>query len=578
MSTSFGKLSLSCVSLIAIVALSACGGGSGGGSSTTPSSSDFTAPDVSFTPDSLTVEGGETGTSTLSSSDNIRVVSGPTVSCTNGGSFANGVFTAPTVTETVTSVCTATASDAAGNTGRDTLTVTIPSPQPDTTDPVVTFSPNTLTVVGGGTASSTLTATDDTVVESGPTVVCTNNGSFSNNTFTAPIVTTQTTSVCTATAADPAGNMGEAILTVVMSPQTSEFFATIVDTIIVDPVLGFVEIPTDPSTLIGVSKNASGAVSTFAVTNTGIGTYDEVVLTAQPTLGTVGTPPLDLLYGDIDGVDGGVSDLIFLDEFNDLIIGASFNADNTFGAPVTQSISNGCDAGSGGGTRFVGTGDDSTRDDILVGTTDGLFYVGAGFANDGVNTSGLSAPVPIVSSGNFCSLIVGPTGQGDTTYISYDPDTALITGVEGSSNDASSYEEDFTADLSGQISTGLTPVLFDAFFGTFSAEQVITVFNDPQQVGSTVIISDVGVIPDTTVINIDMENPTDILLISRGTSDDVLLVSPDSQFAVYIRDINNRSVSVELIDIGLGFDQVEFAGGGVAFASSTQGNIVVRSL
>ena len=53
------------------------------------------------------------------------------VSCTNGGSFdvATNVFTAATVTENTESVCTATASDAAGNEGMATLTVTMtPTP------------------------------------------------------------------------------------------------------------------------------------------------------------------------------------------------------------------------------------------------------------------------------------------------------------------------------------------------------------------------------------------------------------------------------------------------------------------
>ena len=46
----------------------------------------------------------------------------------------------------------------------------------------------------------------------------------------------------------------------------------------------------------------------------------------------------------------------------------------------------------------------------------------------------------------------------------------------------------------------------------------------------------------------------------------------------WVRDANRTTVSVELIDIGLGFDQVEFAGGAVAFASSTQSDIIIRSL
>jgi len=559
MSHKFKSLQISSVAILSLLGLSACGGGGGGGggggssNNFTPPSGDFISPSVSFLPNSLTVESGGTGTSTVTASDNVGVVSGPAVTCTNGGSFSNGVFTAPVVTETTTSICTGSATDAAGNEGTARLTVTIPSPEPDTENPVVTFSPNTLTVTGGQTGSSTLTATDDTVVAEGPTVVCTNNGSFANNTFTAPTVTTQTTSICTATAEDADGNTGEATLSVTINPEVSAFFQTTVDTIATDPILGFLEIPTQPSTLVGLSKSAAGSVSAFAATNTDIGIYDDPTLTPQPTLGTVGTAPLNVLFADVDGMDGGLDDLIFLDEFNDLLVGVPLNADNTFNSPVTRSVGRLCNAGRGSGTRFIGSGNgaDPTRDDILVGTTtEGLAYVGAGFANDGENTSGLSSPRFIVVGGNFCSLIVSPTGIGDTTYITYDSPTGTIVGVEGESDDGSSYEEEFSTDISNFVDLDIEPILFDATFGPSSADTVFTVFESTPEAGSTLIISDVGVTPSTDVINLDIEAPTDMLLISRGSSDDAIIVSPTSQYAIYIRDANRTTVSVELIDIG----------------------------
>ena len=50
-----------------------------------------------------------------------------TTTCTNGGSFSDGVFTAPTVTIATNLVCTATATDAAGNSANATLSVTVES-------------------------------------------------------------------------------------------------------------------------------------------------------------------------------------------------------------------------------------------------------------------------------------------------------------------------------------------------------------------------------------------------------------------------------------------------------------------
>jgi len=155
-------------------------------------------------------------------------------------------------------------------------------------------------------------------------------------------------------------------------------------------------------------------------------------------------------------------------------------------------------------------------------------------------------------------LIVGPSGPGRTTYAAYNPVTRIISGFEGMNSDANSYTEEFTDDLSGEISANLTPLLFDSFFGPFGPETIITVFDDPQEEGSVIAMSDVGVSPETNILNIDLESPTDMLLLTRGLSEDVFLVSPTSEFAVYIRDSNLNSQSVELIEIGTGFDQVSF--------------------
>lgn len=462
---------------------------------------------------------------------------------------------------------------------------TPPTPVADTTAPSISFSPSSLTVESGMTGSSTLSATDAVGVTSGPTVSCTNGGSYSGSTFTAPTVTADVSSVCTATASDAANNSGTATLTVNVTapivdpgPPTSSFFLNTSDTVTTDPVLGMYSLPTDPAILIGVTKNTTtNSVSTFAATATGTGVFDDAVVTAQSTLGTVGVAPLDIFFAEINGLDGGIPDLVFLDEFNDELVGVPLNADNTFGSPVTRSVPNGCAAGIGSGTKFIGVGDDSTRDDILVGTSDGLFYVAAGDAN-GNGGSGLAAPTSIVSGGDFCNLSVVSAGFGRTVYTVYNPTTRVISGLRGEGSDASSYEEEFSADLSELIGANLTPILFESSAGAVGDDTVINVFADPQEGGSVVVITDVGVTPDNDVIRLNMEGPTDLVLLNRSLSKDVILVSPTSTTAVYIRDANRITQSIELIEIGLGFDQVSFAAGAVAFASSTQGNIIVRTL
>jgi len=164
------------VSSISAIFLSACGGGG--------TSPDTIAPSVSFSPSTLTVESGSTTASTVSATDAVGVTSGPDVQCDNGGSFANNNFTAPAVSTQTIVTCTATASDAAGNQGSATLTVTV-NPPPDTTAPTLSFSPNSLTVDAESTAVVTLSAMDDREITIGPDVECDNGGSFDADTFTA---------------------------------------------------------------------------------------------------------------------------------------------------------------------------------------------------------------------------------------------------------------------------------------------------------------------------------------------------------------------------------------------------------
>ena len=196
-----------------------------------PPAVDTTAPALSFNPATLTVDSESTGRSTLLANDAIGVTVGPNVDCTNGGSFsvATNTFTATAVTADTQSVCTATASDAAGNQGSATLTVTMIVPVPDIEAPVLSFSPATLTVASGSTASSTLSVTDNASAAPTTVVSCTNGGSFNvtSNIFTPATVTENTESVCTATATDAAGNEGTGTLTVTMTPAPAATTVTV---------------------------------------------------------------------------------------------------------------------------------------------------------------------------------------------------------------------------------------------------------------------------------------------------------------------------------------------------------------
>ncbi len=268
------------VSALALMALGgvACGGGSSSSSSSTgtvtpPAApapvADTASPSVSFSASTLTVLSGGSAVTTLTATDNVGVTSGPTVSCTNGGSFAGSTFTAPLVTVATTAICTATASDAAGNSGTANLTFTVTAPEAD-----ASFIPASLEVASGETGIVTVAA--------GTSVTCTNGGSFSGSTFTAPVVTADTVVICSAT--DSSGNVATDNLTVtVIAPPPPS--VTISGKVTFDHVpfntstnaLNYNGITQDPVPGVTVEAvNASGTVLQ-STTSDGVGDYSFTV-------------------------------------------------------------------------------------------------------------------------------------------------------------------------------------------------------------------------------------------------------------------------------------------------------------
>jgi len=234
---------LSTLSLASALLLSACGGGGGGGSTSAPPPqppapvADTTAPTITISAGTTNLQSGQNTSLTISATDNVRVTTGPTVSCTNDGVYnaTANTFTAPIVSAETTSVCTVTASDAAGNEASETISFTI---TPDTTNPEASFSPTTLSVEANMTGSSVLAVSDNAALAGAATVSCTNGGSFdvSSNLFTAADVATETESVCTATVTDASGNEGTATLTVTMTPAPVAQNVTISGTLTYDRV------------------------------------------------------------------------------------------------------------------------------------------------------------------------------------------------------------------------------------------------------------------------------------------------------------------------------------------------------
>ncbi|MBC6411607.1 MAG: hypothetical protein GDA39_01145, partial [Hyphomonadaceae bacterium] len=171
-----------------------------------PGVGDTTPPVLAFSPNRLTAASGATVAVAFTATDNVGLARKPVVTCSRG-SFAKNTYTAPAVSEDTDVECVARAYDAAGNKGVGRLRVSITT-APDTTPPVLTFSPNPMTVVSGATVAVAFTVTDNVGIARGGKGVRCSAGSFKvvNGTYTAPAVSEDTDVECVARAYDAAGN------------------------------------------------------------------------------------------------------------------------------------------------------------------------------------------------------------------------------------------------------------------------------------------------------------------------------------------------------------------------------------
>ena len=182
---------------------------------------------------------------TPTATDNVGVTSGPvrTVGQDSGTAFSLGV-----------TVVTFAASDAAGNTGTASFTVTVT----DEEDPVVTVPSNITVSTDPGLATAVVnyavpTATDNAGVVSGPTLVA---GLASGSAFPAGVTTV------TFEAEDGDGNVGSASFTVTVTDGQ-------------DPV---VTVPAD--IVVGTDPGVATAVVTYAAPTA----TDNVAVTSGPSL------------------------------------------------------------------------------------------------------------------------------------------------------------------------------------------------------------------------------------------------------------------------------------------------------
>lgn len=126
--------------LMVMGSVAGCGGSNGGGPAR-----DTTAPTLTVTAPTTALTGGDTVVISVAAVDNIDASVSYVLSCTGGGQLTGNSLVLPNVTADTTIQCTATATDAAGNTGTGTLSLNV---KPSTAR--VTLSSASQAVTAGG--------------------------------------------------------------------------------------------------------------------------------------------------------------------------------------------------------------------------------------------------------------------------------------------------------------------------------------------------------------------------------------------------------------------------------------------
>jgi len=144
-----------------------------------------------------------------------------------------------------------------------------PAPAADTTAPTITLSAGNTSLQSGQQTTLTISATDNIGVTSGPTVSCSNDGIYDSaaGTFTAPIVSAETTSICTVTANDAAGNEATETISFTINPDVTNPEASF------SPETLSVEANMTASSVLTVSDNVAVAGAATVICTNG-GSFD----------------------------------------------------------------------------------------------------------------------------------------------------------------------------------------------------------------------------------------------------------------------------------------------------------------
>ncbi|WP_171049448.1 Ig-like domain-containing protein [Pseudomonas nicosulfuronedens] len=436
------------------------------GASVTESYTDTTAPDAPSVNVAANADGGLTVTGTAEAGSTVTVTfpDGTTGTAIAG---SDGSYSVTTTVPQTSGEISATATDAAGNTGDATAQSYTDSTAPlaPVLDPLVTNEDGSLTIGGSAEPGSTVTVTypDGTT----GSVVAGEDGSF---TLTSPAG--QPSGDVTAKATDEAGNTG---------PSATGEFA---DTTAPDAPSVNVTANADGGLTVTGSAEAGSTVtvtfpdgSTATTTAGGDGSYSistqvpqtsgEVSATATDAAGNTGDATTQA-YTDSTAPQAPVLDPVVTNEDGSITVGGSAEPGSTVTITYPDGTTGSVVAGEDG-SWSVTSPDNQPSGEISVNATDEAGNTGASVTESYTDTTAPDAPsVNVTANADGGLTVTGtaeagssvtvtfPDGSTDTATAGSDGSYSITTHVPQTSGDVTASASDAAGNVGDSTTVGYT--------------------------------------------------------------------------------------------------------------------------
>ena len=436
------------------------------GASVTENYADTTAPEAPSVNVTANADGGLTVTGTAEAGSTVTVTfpDGSTGTATAG---SDGSYSVTTTVPQTTGEVSATATDAAGNTGDATAQSYTDSTAPlaPVLDPLVTNEDGSVTIGGSAEPGSTVTVTypDGTT----GSVVAGEDGSF---TLTSPAG--QPSGDVSAKATDEAGNTGPSA-TGEFADTTAPDAPSVTVTANADGGLTVAGTAEAGSTVTVTFPDGSTATATagddgsYSITTHVPQTSGEVSVTATDTAGNTGDATTQT-YTDSTAPQAPVLDPVVTNEDGSITVGGSAEPGSTVNVTYPDGSSGSVVAGEDGSWSITSP-DNQPSGEISVSATDEAGNTGASATESYTDTTAPDAPsVNVVANADGGLTVSGsaeagstvtvtfPDGSTDTVTAGSDGSYSITTNVPQTSGDVTASASDAAGNVGDSTTVGYT--------------------------------------------------------------------------------------------------------------------------